>query len=329
MNDNVSYLSGEKLPDVQAMNMAVSAFLGVFQKQQFAFQPTLHDLIKRHASLLDENQNNVRLGLKALLAQLSDEPLQLVLEGLEKGDDADLLSLAQELRDDVLTPLASVINCLKADSDGFSSLPTIDGSTERSHLEKNGTALQEEIGRLSKLVEDEQKKRATLSDAIKALEAKEVKLDLSGLVPTSEQLSALAVPGAEAKLALDAATKAMKDLEKMMGSLLEGMQYSELQERRREVIKRVADLEREVSDKSRQIKDIERQQTMLDVIPELLAYAAGWVSTVRAIIGSLEGQCARLKGASIADVQDVNKLNALFAEILNYNKSLLDLISKA
>lgn len=329
MNDNVSYLSGGQMPDVHAMSTAVHAFLDAFQKQKLAFQPTLHDGVERHARLLDENQRKLKLGLQALLAQLSEAPLRFILDELETGDDGDLFSLAQELRDDVLKPLTQVITLLKADRDGFSALPALDASRERSRLEKTEKILREATGHLSQLLEDEQTKRAALSAAIEALEAKEVNLDLSGLVPTSDQLSALAVPGAEAKLALDAAIQAMKDLEKIMGSIIEGIRYSELQDCRREVTRRVADLEREISDKTRQIKEVEHQQKMLDVVPELLGYAAGWLSSVQAIIRSMEALFIKLKGSSASNVQGVKDLDAVFAEILNYGKGLLSLMNTA
>ncbi|BBH47780.1 alpha-xenorhabdolysin family binary toxin subunit B [Pseudomonas sp. KU43P] len=328
MTSNVSYLPNGKLPDVQAMNTAASEFLNAFQQQKFAFQPTLHDVIKRYAIFLDDNQSAVRVALKALLTQLSDDSLQLVIEGLQSGDDPDLLDVAHEMRDDVLNALAGVINCLKTGNDGFASLPTLDGRAEGSRLEKSEKGLHGDIAQLSKLLEDEKKKRAALSAAIEALEAKDVQLDLSGLVPTSEQLSALVVPGGEAKFALDAATKAMKDLEKMMGSILEGMRYSELQDCRREAIKREKDLERQVRDKSMELQEVEGQQKMLKVIPELLGYAASWTSCVQAIVRSQGKQSAELKGASVRSLEDIKKLDVVFAEVRTYNKGLLDLMSK-
>lgn len=329
MRDNISYMSGAAVPNVKEMIEAARFYMSTWQQGDLAFQAQLQEVLARHNQLLDKAQQVTGKDARNVVALISGSVLEPLLEELANDADEEVLQLGAELRDDVSQSLSVFTDHLRGSRAALSSLPLLEGKKDESRLAAQKQSLLAAQDLLAIEVEVEQEKLRSIVAVINALEAKELKLDLGNLVPTSEQLAAMSIPGGEAKVAMDTAAKAMEELEKILGNLLEGMRYSELQAQRRDINSKLQGLQADAKTNARAIADIEKNLQALQVLPDLLEHRQCWLEDSQKLVLALEAQVGRLRGCKVNTVQDIESLAGNFEELKAYYNSLLSQLNGA
>ncbi|WMW07219.1 alpha-xenorhabdolysin family binary toxin subunit B [Pseudomonas entomophila] len=323
MNDNVIHMTPAQQPELDRILATAVAFLRAWQEGRLKPMPLLHEALERHAKLMKETSENLQADAQKLEAKLNINPLDDIIEALAGFEDEELWSMAHGEIQDVLTRLALQVSRLRAARTDLLALPALDPTSDETRLSKRQTQLESGQVELDAEIKVEEGKLEAVRAALQALEAIEVEVKFEGLVPTPEQLAALALPGGEAALLAEAATKALKDLEKIVGLLVSGQHYSRLQDERRRLAGNLDSLKERQLAQSKELAECLRQLTALEGVPPLLAQRSDWSTAVNGLTLSLDTFLSELKGTTPQDVAGLQNIADLFNSLLAYQRSIL------
>lgn len=326
MTDTITFLRAQpETPDLSKVIAATHAYTRMWQQGTFKFLPLLQESLERHMKLLlNCNQNMTRNALR-VVAELRPQPLRDLLDMLEdEGDDPEILSIAQETLDGMLKKLSEQVSHLVAEQRALASLPIYDVSASRNRLTNAMQAQQSNHGQMTALLESEQQQLAALEQALATLEANGIETRFDGVVPSLEQLKTLAVPGGEAVAAAQAISKAVEELKTLIGDLVEGMRYSQLQSERRIKRSHVRDLRKQVDELARTVKQGQDNLNSLGAVPELEAHRGEWATGLNRVRAALEGFYAQFKHQRLQSGEHVRQIDASLQGLLAYEYELLN-----
>ena len=328
MNSNVSYIIEVPVVDLDATVLGANAFLEVWQKRKLAFQTLLHDLVKRHVDALALYQKALMANARRSVANLEQSPFELMIEALAEGADPEIIELARSQADDFKRELSNLIAELDKSSKAFASLPELDERNEKARLTGERKSLEDQCARHKAQSEADREKLDKIKAAVSALESKELQLDLSNLLPSAEQLSQLAAPGGQAKLALDTATQAMKDLEKVAGLIQEGMRYAELKEQQRKLADALLAQEQAFNSMQRKIAEIDNNLEALADVPVLMQHRSAVLSDAQKLLLVLNGISTRLQYMPIQSAPDIADVAQVFNQLLFVQQRMLEQVNR-
>ncbi|MFJ4353614.1 alpha-xenorhabdolysin family binary toxin subunit B [Pseudomonas sp. NPDC089428] len=328
MNSNVSYITEIPVVDLDATVLGANAFLEVWQKRKLAFQTLLHDLVKRHVDALALYQKALMANARRSVANLEQSPFELMIEALAEGADPEIIELARSQADDFKRELSNLIAELDKSSKAFASLPELDERNEKTRLTGERKSLEDQCARHKAQSEADREKLDKIKAAVAALESKELQLDLSNLLPSAEQLSQLAAPGGQAKLALDTATQAMKDLEKVAGLIQEGMRYAELKEQQRKLADALLAQEQAFMSMQRKIAEIDNNLEALADVPVLMQHRSAVLSDAQKLLLVLNGISTRLQYMPIQSAPDIADVAQVFNQLLFVQQRMLEQVNR-
>lgn len=326
MNDNVIYMTPAQQPELDRILATAVAFLRAWQEGRLKPMPLLHEALERHARLMKETSENLQADAQSLESKLNINPLDDIIEALAGFEDEELWSMAQGEIQEVLSRLARQVSRLRAARTDLMALPVLDSTKDEARLSKLQTQLGIGQVELDAEIEVEKAKVEAVRAALQALEAIDVEVKFEGLVPTPEQLAALALPGGQAALLAEAATKALKDLEKIVGLLVSGQHYSQLQDERRRLADNLDSLGKQKLAQSKELTDCQQQLKALEGVPPLLTQRSEWDTAVNGLTLSLDTSLSELKGTTAKDVEGLQNIATQFNSLVAYQRSILDQI---
>ncbi|MBA1203412.1 alpha-xenorhabdolysin family binary toxin subunit B [Pseudomonas capeferrum] len=326
MTNKVTFLHAQpETLDLSKVLAATNAYTQVWQQGTFKFLPVLQESLERHMKLFLNCRQNMAHNALRVVAQLRSEPLRDLLEILQQeGDDPEILGIAQDTLDGILRKLREQVAHLACEQRALSSLPFYDATSGKTHLTGGLVAQRESQRQVALLLEHEQQKLTALEQSLTTLEANGIETRFEGVVPSLEQLSALAAPGGEVVVTAQAVSKAVEELKTLLGDLVEGMRYSQLQKERRSRRNRVRDLRKQLDEVSGAIKQGQNNLESLDALPELLERRNEWTSGLERVRVVLESFAGQFEQQRIQDREHVRQLDASLRELLAYEYELLN-----
>lgn len=324
MNDNVTYLQPSDVPQMQRILAANQAFTAAWQKGTFKFAPTLQEGLERHMKLFDGCRRQLAGNAQRLVAELASDPLADILDALGEDDDAELIGLAGETRDTVVSLFGRLLAHLESERQALVALPVLNGESNKQRLLKQRQATAATERQLAEEHGREAARAESVLKAIATLEANGLETRFGGVVPSLADLQKLAAPGGEAMVTAEAITQAVEQLKVVLGDLIEGMRYQQLQRERRALQERVNGLARQLRDMARAQAELQGNLAALDDLPQLLALRAEWDSEINALRHSLQGRHTQIVSHAMASVSDIASLAQAFAALLGFLRSLLE-----
>lgn len=324
MNDNVIYMTPAQQPELDRILATAVAFLRAWQEGRLKPMPLLHEALEQHARLMKAASENLQADAQSLESKLKTNPLNDIIDALAKFEDEELWSMAHDEIQEVVSRLARQVSNLRVASTDLMALPMLNSTNDEARLSRLQTQLESSQVTLDAEIEVDQGKLEAVQAALRALEAIEVEVKFEGLVPPPEQLAALALPGGKAALLAEAVTKALKDLEKIVGLLVSGQHYSKLQDERRRLADSLASLNGQKLAKSKELAECLRQLAALEGVPPLLTQRSEWSTAVNGLTLSLDTFLSELKGTTPQDVEGLQNIAVMFNSLLAYQRSILD-----
>lgn len=324
MNDNVTYLQPSDVPQMQRILAANQAFTAAWQKGTFKFAPTLQEGLERHMKLFDGCRRQLAGNAQRLVAELASDPLADILDALGEDDDAELIGLAGETRDTVVSLFGRLLAHLESERQALVALPVLNGESNKQRLLKQRQATAATERQLAEEHGREAARAESVLKAIATLEANGLETRFGGVVPSLADLQKLAAPGGEAMVTAEAITQAVEQLKVVLGDLIEGMRYQQLQRERRALQERVNGLARQLRDMARAQAELQGNLAALDDLPQLLALRAEWDSEINALRHLLQGRHTQIVSHAMASASDIASLAQAFAALLGFLRSLLE-----
>ncbi|OFS71628.1 hypothetical protein HMPREF3173_17550 [Pseudomonas sp. HMSC08G10] len=136
MNAKVSYLSpASQQPALDDILSTTRVFLLEWQQGNLKPLPTLYESIERHAKFLDSMTKRIATQALRMEAELHASGLEDIVDALEDiGEDPELLFIAQETINKVLSNLTSQISGVKNASTELSALSAPNASRDEARL---------------------------------------------------------------------------------------------------------------------------------------------------------------------------------------------------
>ncbi|ANY87957.1 MULTISPECIES: alpha-xenorhabdolysin family binary toxin subunit B [Pseudomonas] len=331
MNAKVSYLSpSSQQPKLDEILLTARAFLLEWQQGNLKPLPALYESIERHAKFLNSATERMATQALRMEAELHASGMEDIVDAIEDiGEDPELLLIAQETTNKVLSNLTLQIRGIKNASIDLSGLSAPDASRDEARLLRQQMELETTSAVLKAEIDAESSKIEALHTALKALEAIDVEIKFDGQVPTPEQLAALAVPGGQIALLSEAAAQALKDLEKTLGKLSSDFNYSRLQAERRQLALRLRTLQQNLTANGRNLAVCRQQLKALEHVPVLVAQRKACLIALNVLALALESFFNLLKNAPGKRIEDLRAIDALFKVLLAYQRSMIKQISNA
>lgn len=331
MNAKVSYLSpASQQPELAEVLSTARAFMLEWQQGSLKPLPALYESIERHAKLLDTVTKRMVTQALRVEAGLQSSGLEDIVDALEDiGEDPELLFIAQETINNVLSNLTIQISAVKNASTELSALSAPDASRDEARLFRQQMELETTSVALKAEIDAESAKIEALHTALKALEAIDIEVKFDGLIPTPEQLAALAVPGGQIALLSEAAAQALKNLEKTLGQLSADFNYSRLQAERRQLTLGLRTLQRDLAANDRKLAVCRQQLKTLENVPVLVAQRKACLIALNALSMALGSFFNLLKNAQYKRIEDLRAVDALFNVLVAYQRSMIRQISNA
>lgn len=331
MNAKVSYLSpASQQPVLDDILSTTRVFLLEWQQGNLKPLPTLYESIERHAKFLDSITKRMATQALRMEAELHASGLEDIVDALEDiGEDPELLFIAQETINKVLSNLTIQISGVKNASTELSALSAPNASRDEARLFRQQMELETTSVALKAEIDAESSKIEALHTALKALEAIDIEVKFDGLIPTPEQLAALAVPGGQIALLSEAAAQALKNLEKTLGQLSADLNYSRLQAERRQLTLGLRTLQRDLAANSRTLATCRQQLKALENVPRLVAQRKACLIALNALSMALGSFYNLLKNAKYKGIEDLRAIEAFLKTLLAYQRSMIKQISNA
>ncbi|MCE1116489.1 MULTISPECIES: alpha-xenorhabdolysin family binary toxin subunit B [Pseudomonas] len=324
MNDNVTYLQPSDAPQMEPILAANRAFTTAWQQGALKFAPVLQEGLERHMKLFDNCRRQLAGNAQRLVAELAGDPLADILDALGDDDGGELIGLAGETRDAVATLLGRLLAHLASERQALAALPALDGQGDQQRLLKQQQATS---GTERQLTEEHGREAAKVESVLKAiatLEANGLQTRFGGVVPSLTDLQKLAAPGGEALVTAEVVTQAVEQLKVLLGDLIEGMRYEQLQRERRALQERLNGLARKLRELARARAELRSNLAALDDLPRLLELRAQWDSAINVLRLSLQARQTQIASHAMATASDVTSVVQAFAALLGFLRSLLE-----
>ncbi len=324
MNDNVTYLQPSDAPQMEPILAANRAFTTAWQQGALKFAPVLQEGLERHMKLFDNCRRQLAGNAQRLVAELAGDPLADILDALGDDDGGELIGLAGETRDAVATLLGRLLAHLASERQALAALPALDGQGDQQRLLKQQQATS---GTERQLTEEHGREAAKVESVLKAiatLEANGLQTRFGGVVPSLTDLQKLAAPGGEALVTAEVVTQAVEQLKVLLGDLIEGMRYEQLQRERRALQERLNGLARKLRELARARAELRSNLAALDDLPRLLELRAQWDSAINVLRLSLQARQTQIANHAMATASDVTSVVQAFAALLGFLRSLLE-----
>ncbi|MDR2305870.1 MAG: alpha-xenorhabdolysin family binary toxin subunit B [Paucimonas sp.] len=331
MNTNVIYLTAAvQQPELDPVLSAAAAFMLEWQRGHLKPLPTLYRSLERHAYQLNDASKEMMAAAQTSEAYLRTTNMGRIIQRAEvRGVTPSVISLVQSTINTVRSNLTIQTAELKSSLKHVSALPALDASRDQARLLQEQASVQTILAARNAELEVESAKLEAMQAALAALEAIDVEVKFDGMLPTPEQLAALALPGGQAAVLAEAAAKALKDLEKAIGQLIGNLNYGRLQDERRQQAGTVRTLKQEIAEAGQALRQCQLQLKALEIIPSLLEMRSGWMAAVNVLIVAMEGFGNRLSMAKPQDVEALRDIEAVFTALLAYQRSVIKQISDA
>ncbi|HDS1734095.1 MULTISPECIES: alpha-xenorhabdolysin family binary toxin subunit B [Pseudomonas] len=325
MNDNVSVLhSNPTAPELGHALAATRSYTQAWQQGKFKSMPVIHESLERHMKLFINCGEQMARHAQRLVAEISSDPLRDILDALGGGDDDDLMGIADELLDTVKSLLEAQLSHLGKEQHALGALPAPAWASDEQRLLKQQQDLARLQVQLSEEHAREDQKKTAVEQAIATLEANGLQTRFEGVVPSLSDLSKLAAPGGEALVTAELVSKAVQQLQTLLGDVIEGMRYEQLHRERRLQRERVRALELQLQDITRGQATAQGNLAALALMPGLLEHRLGWVSAINVVRQALANFATRLGRHSARDAGEVRAMDALFKQLLSYQRQLLE-----
>ena len=324
MNDNVTYLQPAETPSIAPIVAADRAFSSAWQQGGLKFAPRLQEGLERYMRLIDGCRRRMAGNAQRLAAELTSDPLADIIDAMGAGDDLEFIGVAGETRDAVLRLLGKLSGNLASERHALAALPALDAAVDKQRLlklQQNNTATRQQ---LAEEHVREASRAERMAKAIATLEANGLETRFGGVVPSLGDLQKLAAPGGEALVAAETLSKAVEELEVLLGDLIEGMRYAQLQRERRTVRERVTELASQLRQFDQAQLELSQKLAALDELPRLLELCQGWDGAISALCHSLESRQARIANQALANAGDIAALAQEFASLLAFIRTLLE-----
>lgn len=324
MNDNVTYLQPSDAPQMERILAANHAFTTAWQQGALKFAPLLQEGLERHMKLFDSCRRQLAGNAQRLVAELASDPLADILDAFGDDDGGELIGLAGETRDTAATLLGRLLAQLTSEHRALAALPALDGQGDKQRLLKQH---QTTLGTERQLTEEHGREAAKVEGVLKAiatLEANGLQTRFGGVVPSVADMQKLAVPGGEALVTAEVVTKAVEELKVLLGDLIEGMRYEQLQRERRALQERLSALAGKLRELARARAELQSNLAALDDLSRLLALRAEWDSAINVLRHSLQARQTQIASHAMATASDVASLTQVFAALLGFLRSLLE-----
>ncbi|MPS97362.1 MULTISPECIES: alpha-xenorhabdolysin family binary toxin subunit B [unclassified Pseudomonas] len=325
MNDNVHVLPmTADAPELGKVLAATRSYTEVWQKGQLKFSTPLQENLERHMRLFTHCIDQTVRKAQRLTAELDNEALSDMLASLGSGHDSDVLAIAAEERDTVKSRLADQISHLGRELQALATLPLLVGTADQERLNKQQQNLVRTHAQLVEEHDREQQNKETVEKAIATLEANGLQTRFGGVVPSLDDLGKLAVPGGETVVTVEAVSKAVEQLQTLLGDVVEGMRYTQLQQERRNIGERVRKLAVQVRELVQRQATVTQRLAALEMLPMLQEQRTDWASGMTVVRQALGNFHTHLERAPIGDGEQLRVLNGLFKQLLTYQRQLLE-----
>ncbi|WP_153788749.1 alpha-xenorhabdolysin family binary toxin subunit B [Pseudomonas sp. EMN2] len=324
MNDNVTYLQPADAPQMEHILAANRAYTAAWQQGALKFAPLLQEGLERHVKLFDSCRRQLAGNAQRLVAELASDPLGDILDAFGDDDGAELVGLAGEARDAVASLLGRLLAHLASECQALAALPVLNGQGDKQRLLKQQQAASGTERQLTEEHEREAVKVESVLKAIATLEANGLQTRFGGVVPSLADLQKLAVPGGEALVTAEVLTQAVEQLKVLLGDLIEGMRYEQLQRERRALQERLKGLADQLRELARGQAELQSNLAALDDLPRLLVLRAQWESETNALRHSLQARQAQITNHALTTASDVASVAQAFAALLGFLRSLLE-----
>lgn len=325
MNDKISVLhTRANPPELGSVLGATRSFTEAWQRGELKFQPVIHESLERHMKLFINCAEVMARNAQRVVAEIANDPLRDILDALEDGDDEDVLAIAGEVANTVKSLLATQVAHLGKEQQALATLAAPAWSRDEQRLLKQQQDQANLHTQVSAEHDREKHSQSAIEQAIATLEAQGLQTRFGGVVPSAQDLAKLAVPGAEAAAMADAVNTAVEQLQTLLGDVVEGMRYAQLQQERRAARERVANLARQVRELDQRQQVVSAQLAALLTMPRLHEQRIEWDAGINVVRQALANFVPRIGTAAPSNVAQVQALDDTFKQLLAYQRQLLE-----
>lgn len=303
--------------NILKMVQATRTYLRVWQEGNFKFLSLLQENLQRHKAVFGECQDQTLSMAQGVIAQLQPSGLVHIVEALAEEPSSELLALAEEEAQAVVASLDRQVALLTRESRAVDGLPLVEGAADKERLI-------DELANAESLAKgaagDSARFKAELDvvqKAIDILQANGLQTRFGGTVPSLETLSALATPGGEAVVAVEVISQAIKDLQTLLGDIVIGMRYSELQRQAQLLRDRASEADEGIRNAGQKQKWLTSNIALLETLPALKQHREQWQAAAAHLIQTLEHHRAAVGSIGFEEAADVNTLDTAFNRLLN------------
>ncbi|AIR87873.1 alpha-xenorhabdolysin family binary toxin subunit B [Pseudomonas cremoricolorata] len=314
--------------DLTAMLEATRTHLQLWQRGTLKFVPSQQEILQRHVTLFRGAGDQLRATAQRLVAELSTDALTDILAAQEATEFEELLSLATDEASAVLRRLAAQIDLVRREQLALLALPLLDpnDSVQRvmSQRERNSTeqtALQGEITRLGEDLK-------VVEASINALVNNGLEIEFGGVVPSLETLNAFAAPGGEALLTVQAVSKAIEDLRNVLGDIIEGMRYGQLNDQAMRLRARIATDQERLREMRRRDGELADQLSVLEQFPQLSSLREAAAGDLARVLLGLQQLHAAIADVALTDRAGVAALDTAFNRLRTLEREIVTQLTR-
>ncbi|PSS57080.1 alpha-xenorhabdolysin family binary toxin subunit B [Pseudomonas sp. BBP2017] len=324
MNDNViAFRTALQNPNMDKLLGAASAYSGFWEKRTFDFLPLLHTSIERHYKGFIKYVEELDKNSEALAVTIRSEDIEQLLRDLkgsmEAPDEAEfLLEEIQHSVANIGKKIDVMLAGVEIASKSIVSLPTYDASLDKAGYLKTQERVASDLQVQTGVLAGKRSELAELEKVIEVFEANGIEKLFKGKLPTLEQAQAMFATAATPAGAVLAVGQAVEALNELMGSIQEGMRYSQLHNLRRSLQTQVKEMVAEQRDQEQRAHQLVNNLNALSEYAPLIEKRSEWLAEMNQIRVNLEGVRNQFRSIKVEGVESIQALNKLLAALLVY-----------